>query len=230
MVKGIKLSDAVIDNLKNMIAANLKPGDRLPTEKEMAQIFGVGRSSIREGLKVLSSLGLVERRNEGTFVQKTANNCLVEPLGLLIQMELAKSIDILEFREIIELGLIKRVVQRATDEDIITLEQYIWQMAKPGLETEQFIEADVQFHNALAVIADNIVMSEVLKAIRTILKRNHCAACGNPKIQELAIASHKKLLQAVKGRNAKGARKYMEEHLKIARVFHGFPENEEDIP
>ncbi len=225
MGRGAKLSDTVISELRKMIIGNSKPGDRLPTEKDMANIFGVGRSSIREGLKVLSTLGVVERRNEGTFVARATNDCLVEPLSFLIQMELANLTDVLELRELLELWIIKKVASIATDADIAAFEQHLWQMEKPGLETEEFIKADMQFHSELARVAGNAAISEILRAIRTVLFRFQGEACGNPPIQKLAISSHRQIVQAIRERNARAAQEWMQKHLKVSRIFHGFPED-----
>ncbi|MCL5126472.1 MAG: FadR family transcriptional regulator [Deltaproteobacteria bacterium] len=224
MTSGVKLSDTVISKLRKMITTNSKPGDRLPTEKDLAQIFGVGRSSIREALKVFSTLGLVERRNEGTFVARTTNDCLVEPLSFLIQMELADLTDVLELREILELWVVKRAATMATDQDVATFEQLLWQMEKPGLETEEFIKADIQFHSALARVAGNAAIGEILQAIRTIILRFQGEACGNPPIQKLAIATHSEIVQAIKRRNPRAAQNSMQKHLKVSRIFHGFHE------
>lgn len=225
MTRGIKLSDTVIDELKKMITTNSKPGDRLPTEKDLAQIIGVGRSSIREGLKVFSTLGLVERKNEGTFVTGTTNDCLVEPLSFLIQMELANLTDVLELREILELWVIRKIARIATAEDVIAFEQYLWLMEKPGIKTEEFVKADIQFHSALARVAGNTVIAEILQAIRTVLFRFQGEACGNPSIQKLAVSTHREIVQAIKGRNHRAAQNSMQKHLKVSRIFYGFPEN-----
>jgi GntR family transcriptional repressor for pyruvate dehydrogenase complex len=226
MTRGVKLSDTVISELRKMITANSKPGDRLPTEKELAQIFGVGRSSIREGLKVFSTLGLVERRNEGTFVTGTTNDCLVEPFSFLIQMELAQLTDVLELRDVLELWVIKKAAKLATDEDIVTFEQHLWQMEKPGLDTEEFVKADIQFHSALASVAGNSAISEILQAIRKVLFRFHGEVCGKPPIQRHAISSHRQIVQSIRERNSRAAQAHMLEHLKVSGIFHDSSEDE----
>lgn len=226
VIRRVTLSDTVIEELRKMIVANLKPGDRLPTENELAAVFSVGRSSIREGLKVLSALGIVERRNEGTFVSKSPNVYLVEPLGLMVQMEVANFTDILEMRELLELVTVRLAVARATEEDIEALEKLVWEMEKPGLQTDEFIQADIEFHSTLAGAARNAALGQFLYAVRTVLVRFQERACSNPKIQEHALVHHRKLVQAIRRRNVRLAQKLMEEHLKVARVFHGVPEEE----
>lgn len=225
----VKLSDAVINELQKMIASKLKPGDRLPTENELAKIYGVGRSSIREALKVLSALGLVERRNEGTFVSSMPNDYLTEPLSLLVSMDFANLSDVVEMRELLEIEIVRLATIRATNEDISIFENLVWEMEKPGLSTDAFVKADIHFHSALAKATGNIVLCQTLNAIRSVLVRFHEQKCGDSSVQESAIVLHKNMLQAIRNRNPKEAQIIMEEHLKVARVFHGIPLNEEAI-
>ena len=87
----VSLSDAVVEKLETMIST-MKPGERLPTEKELAEAFSVGRSTIRESMKVLSARRMVVRRNEGTFVGDAVKGCLVDPLNLddIVELERAR--------------------------------------------------------------------------------------------------------------------------------------------
>lgn len=82
----VNLSDTVVEKLEAMIST-MKPGERLPTEKELSERFSVGRSTIRESMKVLSARRMVVRRNEGTFVGDAVKGCLVDPLKLIINMQ-----------------------------------------------------------------------------------------------------------------------------------------------
>jgi len=222
-IKRVSLSDTIIEELNKIIASKYKPGDRLPTENELAKNFGVGRSSIREALKVLSKLGIVERRNEGTFVFSSPKDYLVEPLSLLVQMEHAKLSDIVEMREMLELETVRLATKRATEEDILLLENIIWEMERPGLQTDEFITLDIEFHSCLGKAAGNVVISQTLTAIRVVLNRFHRHICNDPKVQEDAITLHKDMIQQIRKRNCKEARKVMEKHLQVARIFHSIP-------
>ena len=227
-IKRISLSDTVIEEMNKSIASKYKPGDRLPTENELAKNFGVGRSSIREALKVLSKLGIVERKNEGTFVSSSAKDYLVEPLSLLVQMEYANLSDIVEMRETLELESVRLATKRASEEDILELEKIIWEMDKPGLTNEEFVEHDIDFHSTLASAAGNVVLSQTLTAIRVVLNRYYENICSDPKVQESAIATHKNVVKHLCARNYEEAKRHMEEHLRVARIFHSIPLASED--
>ena len=83
MENKIRLSDTVMKELEAIIL-NMKPGDKLPTEMELAERFSVGRSTIRECMKVFSARKMIVRRNEGTFVSSQVKECLVDPLNILV--------------------------------------------------------------------------------------------------------------------------------------------------
>ena len=163
------LSDNVLMEIENMIVSGLRPGDKVPTEKELSEQFGVGRSTIRESMKALVAKGLIERTTEGTFVSNHVEKCLVDPLNLMVNMEIGKVRDLLELREIVELGAIRIAAEKIDDETIAQLKRINWQMQEPGAEPSVLQERDIQFHNAIAGVAGNKVLVEFLNAIRRVI-------------------------------------------------------------
>lgn len=120
------LSDTVSRKLEDMITTQMKAGDRLPTEMVLAEMYSVGRSTIRESLKALSSKGLIVRKKDGTFVSDRVKDCLIAPLDLLITMDIGQINDLIELREMLEVSMIAAAVERATDEDIKNMERILW--------------------------------------------------------------------------------------------------------
>ena len=167
----ISLSDAIIEKLEEMIAT-MKPGDRLPTEMELAEMFSVGRSTIRESMKVLTVKKMVVRRNEGTFVADAVNGCLVDPLNMIINMTNCNVNSLIEVREILETSSIEMAAQRATQEDIAELEKANWLMHEPGISKAEMQKRDMEFHAAMARISGNMVIVELLNAVRTVIAQN----------------------------------------------------------
>lgn len=220
-----RLSDAVTERLRDMIIGGMKPGDRLPTEKELAQNLGVGRSTVREGLMALSALGIIVRGNEGTFVCKLPTESFVEPLSLMVQLENAVLTDILELREILELESVAIAIERATREDIFILEKVAWEMDKPGLHKEEFIEVDMRFHHLLVSSTGNAALIELLNAMRIVLFRLQKNICFNSNIQKQASLHHKRIIKSILAKDTQAARQVMKEHLLLGRVFHGFLES-----
>ena len=98
MENKIRLSDTVMKELEAIIL-NMKPGDKLPTEMELAERFSVGRSTIRECMKVFSARKMIVRRNEGTFVSSQVKECLVDPLNILVSMDIGNLTELIELAE-----------------------------------------------------------------------------------------------------------------------------------
>ena len=145
MAQKIKLVDNVLRELESMITGQLNPGDKLPTEMELAERFAVGRSTIRESMTALVAKKLVTRTNEGTFVSEHVNECLVDPLNILIDMEFGKIKDLIQLREILELGTIRLAAEYADENVIQNLERLEWQMKEPGITAEFMQKRDIEF-------------------------------------------------------------------------------------
>ncbi|MFR5600946.1 MAG: FadR/GntR family transcriptional regulator [Lachnospiraceae bacterium] len=167
----VSLSDTILEKLETMIST-MKPGERLPTEKELSEEFGVGRSTIRESMKVLSARRMVVRRNEGTFVADAVKGCLIDPLNLIINMQAENINYLIELREILELSSSRIAAQRASDEDVAELKRALWLTKEPGLTREESQKRDIAFHNAIAHIAGNPVIEELLNAVRVVIAQN----------------------------------------------------------
>lgn len=226
MGKRVILSDNVLEQLETMIVRNMEPGEKLPTEMELAESFSVGRSTIRESMKVLSAKGLITRRNEGTFVSERVNKCLIDPLNLLVNMKIGNVEDLLELRQLLELGTIRIAAERATPEVLSELERINWQMSEPGLSAPALQSLDISFHNAISGATGNTVLMELLNAIRQVIAKNleDCEAVV-PVLDE-SMDIHQQLVEAMRAHNGTLAYEIMERYFKMTRrqdAFHGAP-------
>ena len=140
------------------------PGSRLPSERDLAQGLNVGRSSVREALRMLQALDLVEiRPGEGTFVKLKAAPLAEAKLRSLLQdKEVAQ---LYEVRELLELQTVTLAVERATPEDISAMESAVNRMADALQAGRTCIDEDLEFHLALARAADNEVLSQILEML-----------------------------------------------------------------
>lgn len=172
MSNRVILSDDVLVKLEALITKEMKPGERLPTEKELTERFSVGRSTIRESMKVLSARGLIIRRNEGTFVSENVNKCLIDPLNLLVNMKIGNVEDLLELRQLLELGIIRVAAERVTPELLLELDRINWRMMEPGLSAQALQTLDIAFHNTIAKATGNSVLTELLNAVRQVIAKN----------------------------------------------------------
>lgn len=165
------LSDSVHSKLEKLILS-MNPGDRLPTEKELGERFEVGRSTIRECMAIFVARKMVIRRNEGTFVADSTKDFLLDPLNLIIDLEIGDLNDLMELRELLEMNTIRLAALRATDEDIQKLEHLDWMMREPGLARSESDKRDIEFHRAIASSTGNTVLAELVSALRTVIAQN----------------------------------------------------------
>ena len=165
----------VIDALTNaMIAKQLRPGDKIPTELELAESFGVGRMSIREAVKVLVYFGVLEiRRPEGTFVREGFSAAMLDPMLYGIILDTGSSNDSLkELREMIDVGLIKLAQQKATDEDRKRLRECYDAFARAVFaepaDVQAVFDADNAFHDCVSAIGKNSMTGKISSLVRTL--------------------------------------------------------------
>lgn len=213
----VSLSDTIIEKLEEMIAG-MKPGDRLPTEMELSEMFSVGRSTIRESMKVLTAKKMVVRRNEGTFVADPVNGCLVDPLNMIINMTACDVNSLIEVREILELSAIEMAAQRATQSDISELERVNWLMCEPGLSQAEKQQRDINFHCTIAKISGNMVIVELLSALRTVIAR--CVETDNLKYPT-GYEYHREMIDAITQQDSQMARQCMERYFESVHKAQG---------
>lgn len=214
-----RLSDSITEELERMIIEGFRPGDKIPPELELAEKFGVGRSTIRESMKALTAKGIIVRRNEGTFVSKELNKCLIEPLSLLVNMEIGNLENLIEMREILELGTIRIAAERITDEEVEELEKLNWQMHEPGAEPSKLQNVDIQFHNKIVEATGNQLLVGVLNAIRKVMVENSEDPYGIQEIFPKILGFHQELIKALKAHDSESAYKTMKEYFDCTHTY-----------
>ncbi len=218
MEKKTNLSDAISQKLEDMIMQQLKPGDRVPPEMELAKSFGVGRSTIRESLKALTSKGLIVRGKDGTFVSDHVGDCLITPLNLLVNMEIGNVADLLELREVLELGAIRIAAQRSDEESLRELELLNWKMTEPGLKADQIQQLDIQFHNQLAKAGGNPVLTELLNALRQVMMKNLETPEDVMPVLQDSIAMHQNLIECMRSHDEEKAYQMMKTYFSMTKT------------
>lgn len=210
----VSLSDTVVEKLEKMIAT-MSPGERLPTEMELSELFSVGRSTIRESMKVLTARKMVVRRNEGTFVTDAVNGCLIDPLNMIINMTDCDINSLIEVREILELSAIEIAAQRATEADITELERANWLMNEPGLSKEERQQRDIDFHSSIAKITGNVVIAELLSALRAVIAQNVETKNGSVlHVYPGGSEHHQEMIAAIAAQDPAKARARMAEYFE----------------
>ena len=163
-IKSTRIYEEIVRQVKAMIAeGRLKSGDRLPPERDLAEKFVVSRTSVREALRALESVGLVEiRAGEGTFIREVSIDALVEPLALLMASQREATGELFEARRLLEPSLASLAAGRATPEEIQEMERILEEQAREIAAGRTGLAQDARFHTAIGVAA---LPASVLAAI-----------------------------------------------------------------
>lgn len=163
--------EIVINWVKDLLLkGNLSPGDRLPTEMETSKKLNISRGSIREAIKILSAFGIVEiKRGNGTYVSHPFKKQMVDPLLLNLILTSPKSEELIELRELIELGIVPLIIRNAETEDLKRVEKIHIRMEKMVKEKIDDIHVlavcDLKFHKALGCATKNILIEKIYEFI-----------------------------------------------------------------
>jgi GntR family transcriptional repressor for pyruvate dehydrogenase complex len=195
----------------------LKPGDPLPPERELTETFRVGRSSIREALRMLESQGVITAANGGTFVVAEATNPMWSSLRLALALDAQTGLhDLYELRRILDCEAAALAAQRHGDDDLAAMDAAIGEMERALVdETEEaFILADLRFHLAIAEATGNRLISHTMQAARGVVRRALLAVVRVPQSPERAVVEHRVVREAIAGGNPESARDAMRAHLE----------------
>lgn len=218
IVKPSKLTQTITDKLRSMIAEGiLKPGDRLPTEKELCDGFGVGRSSVREALGSLEHMGLIESRpGVGRFLAADAVSAL-ESFEWSQQLERASTFDLMEARKYLEVIVARLAAERATDEIIERLDALVEAMEAAGSgDLDAFFEHELRFHLTLSTACGNSVLTELVNALIHRVSGNATRFFKTlPYTCEATLTQFKSIVQALKDGNPDLAGESMTTHLDL---------------
>lgn len=194
----------------------LTPGSKLPNEFELGEKFGVGRSTIREAVKLLSSKNIVEvRRGSGTYVQAIAPGA-GDPLGLgAVQDKTALALDLVNVRLLLEPGIAEMAAANATEEDIARLRSLCERVERKIHEGERYMEDDIAFHTCVAESSKNMVVEQLIPIIDTAVMM--FVNVTHQTLTEETIRTHRMIVDAIAAHDPLGARNAMTMHLTYNR-------------
>ncbi len=208
------LPERVADKIEEfVINRNLKTGEKLPNEMELASTLNIGRSTVREAIKILVTRNILEiRRGSGTFVRESVG-VMDDPLGFRFEHDQKKlGLDLCEIRLMIEPHLAFMAASHATDKDIVQLQELCDDVTRLINLKENYGSQDIKFHTKIAVCTGNRVVPKLIPiintAIGTYIDLTNSALAGR------AAITHQKIVDAIRSRDALAARAAMEEHLQ----------------
>ena len=221
------VSDGIVEQVVDLISRDvLKPGDRLPSERELCKRLGVGRSSLREALRSLAVMGIIDGRvGDGTFVSDSNKRYLQKTLqwGLLLDRKRVQ--DLIETRLMLESQTAFLAAQRVTAENIEAIEETLRGMKASIGEPEKYLEFDLQFHLTIARATQNSILYSLLSMIRGYLQEwikgsltlNH-QRLKRRRGRKLSLQEHQKILDALRKGEADQAQQAMMEHILSSSV------------
>lgn len=229
IIQPSRLYQQIVQQIEESVQKGvLKQGDQLPAERELAQQFGVSRTAVREAIKTLHEKGLVEALSgRGTFITNGTSHSMRQSLDRILKSgEASGTAWLMEFREILEPEIAALAAARAGEQDITAMREAVRVMDAAHGNPEAFIEADLDFHLALAEAAANPLILSLIDSIVALLREQRMQIFyidGGPARGQ---SHHKRILNAVERGDAQGAREAMRHHLGQVREDSRKPVNE----
>src|SRR3954466_1029105 len=208
--------EQVAEQIQKLIAeGSLNPGDRLPPERELATRFGVARSSIRDAVRTLEVMGILEpRQGAGTVVRDLSADSLVVPLATVLVRKRELVEELLDVRRILEPALAARAAKNATADEVMELEDILRRQREKMRRGEPTIEEDSEFHYAIGRAARNSVVLKVLDILMDLLRESRARSLQTQGRPERSYAGHRRVLRAIKRRDPDAAEKAVRKHLE----------------
>jgi GntR family transcriptional repressor for pyruvate dehydrogenase complex len=219
-VRTARLYEQIVEQIEDSIReGRMKPGDQLPSERELAQQFGVSRTAVREAVKTLSEKGLVESYSgRGTFVTSGRSQAIRHSLDWLVNSGDPQNAGyVSELREILEPEFTALAATRIEDQQLAMMREAIDVMDRSIHNPEDYIEADLDFHLALAEAAANPLILSLLDSIVGVLRVQRLGVFGTTGGPQRGQKHHKLILKAIEQRNPARARKAMRAHMEQIR-------------
>jgi GntR family transcriptional regulator, transcriptional repressor for pyruvate dehydrogenase complex len=214
-IRRSRVYEEVARQIRCRILEKLRPGDKLPPERELAETLSVSRSSVRDAIRSLELLGLVDPRSgSGTLVCETSTDRVVNPLANSLVRRRQWVIELLDFRKMLEPSLASRAAKRASLVEIAEMEQILVRQEERVRRGEIATDQDAEFHYSIAMASDNSVVLKVLDIVMDLLletRERSLQVGGRP---QKSLAGHRRILAAIKRRNASAAEDAMRRHIQ----------------
>jgi GntR family transcriptional regulator, transcriptional repressor for pyruvate dehydrogenase complex len=220
-IKAKRVSDQAYEQIRDLIfRGQLKPGDQIMPERDLAQALGVSRPTVREAIKKLVTMGLLEhRQGQGTFVRSTDSQRQSNPLAAVMEGHDASLEELLEVRMGLEGQSVILAAQRATDEDLQVLQRALEAMLAENAAGRLGIDEDVSFHMAIAFATKNPVQVHIMKSFYNLLqfgiKENLQALWEEPASLAIIERQHREIFATIRNHDPEAAYHAMKEHINF---------------
>lgn len=210
-----RVHEEVARQIERLILEKMSPGDKLPAERELAEMLGVSRSSIRDAMRRLEMVGLVQpRQGAGTVVREISTETLVSPLANVIAHRRQLVGELLDFRKMLEPPLAARAATHASAEEVAQMEEILRRQEKKVRGGELAMEEDSEFHYRIALGSGNSVVLKVLDVVMDLLRETRSRSLQSEGRPQKSLAGHRRILAAIRRRDAAGAETAMRQHIQ----------------
>jgi GntR family transcriptional regulator, transcriptional repressor for pyruvate dehydrogenase complex len=214
-VRRNKVYEDVARQIERLILKKLRPGDKLPSERELAELLSVSRSSIRDAIRSLELAGMVEpRQGAGTIVREITANSVTTPFANALKRKDELMGELLDFRKILEPPLAARAATHASSDEIAEMEDILERQAAKVKQEASTIAEDSEFHYAVAMASGNSVVLKVLDILMDLLRDTRERSLQVEGRQQKSLAGHHKILAAIKRHDAEAAKAAMRRHIE----------------
>lgn len=220
IVQSSRLYEQIVEQIEQSVQrGDLKPGDQLPAERELAEQFGVSRTAVREAVKALREKGLVEAYpGKGTFITSGSSNPMRQSIDRMMRSaQVDATSSLVEVREILEPEIAALAAVRATEENLNSLRESVAVMDAAKRDPHAYIEADLDFHLELAEAAANPLILSLIDSIVGVLREQRMRIFEVEGGPDRGQYHHKRILEAMEHQDAEGAREAMRAHLRQVR-------------
>lgn len=221
-IQRLTVAEKIVQQMKELIlSGELNPGDKLSPERGLIEQFGVGRTSLREVMKVLESQGLIYRTQQGTFITTEMHNVFSNHLTYKLFLATAEADEIFESRYFLEKELTQLAAIRRSKEDLEKISLTIIDMRKAidHKENDKFIDADMAFHDRIAQATKNRIMHDIFSSISDLVFRIQRKVIIVEGVAKKSLQFHEKIYQAITDQNPELSSQVMLEHLDSVKYY-----------
>jgi GntR family transcriptional regulator, transcriptional repressor for pyruvate dehydrogenase complex len=214
------LTMQVVNHIRTLIEnGTLKPGDKIPPEREFARKLRISRASLRTGIGYLAAMGVMKvRHGVGTFVANGPPEIGRASLGLMGALHGFKPWQMFEARLLIESNLAALAAERGKGKHLTMMAEEVAEMYATVDDPEEYLIHDVRFHRTIAQASGNPILAALMETITTALYDERRKTVERSRDLKVSADMHREIYRAIRGGNRTGARKLMERHLQLAKA------------
>ncbi|MDW7651613.1 MAG: FadR/GntR family transcriptional regulator [Bacillota bacterium] len=222
-IKQKRVYEEILEQIKGLVSeGELKPGDRLISERELAERLQVSRASIREAFSALDMMGILESKpGGGTFIREVPQDSMIKPLALMLMLYQNNSLEVLEVRAMLEAGSAALAARRITPEGLEKIREALEEMEQDVMLGAIGELPDARFHLAVAEAADNQILIRLMNTVSDLIvetmrySRERMFQTPGNKVK--LLQQHKEIYKAIVARDSEAAREAMRAHLRFVR-------------